>query len=1362
MSASASTTEAEELRALAQALNASDFAAVRLAFACGGTTRSVRESLLRPSFICSSAVASRGPDESSKSAGVEVRDGQLVGFISADGEGGLFLCDVNGPAAAAIGAASGFLSSPALMGEARLVVAPPLSPCFRNALVYVRDWRRLPPTSTSRSKTQGCPGVYEVLRSDILVLSNGAARGSDGENPVSAMRFVPLRELEPEPLTVVNVRCRVRCKSNVIASRTCPVFLVELGSCSGHGEEDVIVSVFHGHEAVSWWPFITCGEDFYFAGLSFASLPTRGHRRILRARGPGVRIMAVDPISDVSIGPGHETGKDLSAAGLEARCSGGASAPPLKRSRVKIRDVHTPSVGPCVKSSRRRLVSFRGEITEVKTDGRFVLDNSIMLHLGSYGGWCAGPEEVSSCFRKGAQIIVVEALVAWRRGRAVALFPTARSDAHIVYFGPLPSPASGLKAQRSFRDSPWRSLWKELSSSQVLWAEELYRSLSEKFGSWCNSQIEASGDARTGECSSDYRTVETLLGSKTEDGLVRHIMKLHPKLRLGMEPPAKARDVYKEFMCLSDSGFPYDSVMDRGDYALVPSITQIIQAGRCLYNLSQTRLAETTTHDRTGADSQGLESSALAYFARLSSDVARIIIHGDAAVETLGSELSSSIDLQFVEDARREQDVDAARSSLTFPLDKDSIALQSGSDLNWRDGATDLIACLDSTIDSRGGLCVFDATGYLYAFPMGSLSPRFLGAVVRIPFFAVLRVSDEHCGVTWCVIFDASAVQAVISRDCEPMMSKALSMVPAESQYVIQREDGRPPAILPSQRLATTLNASDKVPDERPVVAIYVTEVMLQTVCEGLPSFRVRGRLLATRPSRSNQFWCYLGDGKRGFLECMLCVSGGLATPLYSMIQCKRVYEITCTDLTEVLDVMSFVWQRALAPTESEGESRNNLTVRQVHLSTMDENCRIWLYPRDVAELVSLDETEEEQSVVEAAVETWQAGGGIAHSQESPVLDVSVVFSERSLGHMSSRIRLKGVFTKAFLRKGMQLQASQDSECAAIGTFTLRDVFLPLAEAKITLDNDLILPAGLLPGTVIEVSGVRLSIARNGSDVELAIERSSSVRILCESLLSLGARWPSLCCQRPVISGSVLSALPSMYLRGFTQSGCGFLGNPQLMGCVSLSIKRVTFVRLFARRVANPLRRPLCSFCMKGEYEMDGEVFADVADGTASGRMVGRGLRIVLETLCASEYDTMLLRRALLVKHLEYQVDACTSAPQDAFATLDESYCSLPYDQGSKVLHRLVHSAPRNVIVVSKASPKDADDGIVNLTGSIDLGRGNKLSTAVHGRSDRASIECVALLENLAWCNSARRSGDAAAAAVDMIRTHLDVLARMG
>lgn len=177
---------------------------------------------------------------------------------------------------------------------------------------------------------------------------------------------------------------------------------------------------------------------------------------------------------------------------------------------------------------------------------------------------------------------------------------------------------------------------------------------------------------------------------------------------------------------------------------------------------------------------------------------------------------------------------------------------------------------------------------------------------------------------------------------------------------------------------------------------------------------------------------------------------------------------------------------------------------------------------------------------------------------------------------------------------------------------------------------------------------------------------------------------------------------------------------------------------------------------------MDGELTADVADGTATGRMISRGLRTVLETLSASEYDIMHLRRALVEKPVEYQMESRDSLREDT-VTNDEDFClSTPSDLGLKVLRRLVHSAPRNVTVVCKRGAEVADNGVVNLTGSINLGRGNKLPTAVHGCSECANIECVGLLETLAWSNSSRPSRDAAVSAVDLIEAHFDALVEEG
>jgi hypothetical protein len=1379
--------EEEKLAAITDAIGGNQFAAVRLCFACGGTARLSPESLLLPSFACPTVVASVvAGDGDAVATSSNLRPGFLVGVIWTDERGGLYLCD---PKSSRVHNSTSRVS-PDEPGpqNARLVIAPPPSPRYFDSLVLARDWRRLPVSPSQILQSDGCPGIYEVLLSDLVVLSESPKLALS-----SGTEIQTLGSIDADCRETLNVQAYVRCKSAVLAGRSRnPVFLVELGSGDDGAEETVVTVIFSGCEAMRWWPFVCPGHFLRWIGLTVVSLPSKGNRRVLRAAGPKVLLLSAERLSgmDRCTLPGavKNANERLESASVPKsvalRNEDGISVPMQP-------ETSTGGRGHREKPSRGsfgRVVTYKGEVTKVLADGRFELDHSIMLHLGARGGWCAGPEAISVCFREGAQVVVVEALVAYRRGRPAALFPTCRTLAYVAYFGALPACRSGLPAHRSFRESPWRALWKILSPSQILWAEELYASLSAKFGLWCTSQSldddEVVGRPSQGTGSVDFRLVEALLGSKSEDGLILHVMRMHSAGRSTVDQERRT-DVYDEFLVDGSGDVKWTGAsgqstnLDYEDYPVFPTTADMINSCDVLH------VAFAKSGRSAAAAAAALDSPILAFHAWTEGDIGGVLAGKQpprmGPYDDVGRGESQRASepcvathraVRFV-DARRgastvtfstlDKNQKLTRPSLTFPLEREFT--ETGKIRGCRECrkhvSTSLMGCLDSTPDSNGALRLIDATGSLDVLPLGGLSPRFVGVVVSVSTFAMLSVRDVKGSARRTVIFDAPSLEIVIDSGCAPVASKTENPSQLRSQYSIRKLDRHNPSIVCSQAALQSVpcDSLEKAGDERPVVALYVTKVTVRAWGPVASSyFCIRGRLLAWKRSRKHPVWSYLGDAKRGFLECVLKVNGDLAASLHNVVERHCVYEVTCTQLEGIVDAHSWVWNCERLALRDKVFSHQCAGSLEVQLNTGDDANRIWLRQMDAAEISGDCDTEEEQSVVEAAVECWQRGDGAADSRAKPLLDVTALCSRSPLRGLTCCFRIRGIIIGLCASTDMRSRTSHCIEVPLVSHLLIRDCAIPVVEVRVDVTADVILPSGLFPGLVIELCGIVLMedkrVAQLGfarSTCFASLSSTSSIRVLSSCIASLFERSPSVCCQRPWASRSVLSAMPYERLWCYTRRARADGEEGPRLGWVSVIIQSIRSVRLVVQDAV--FGHVVCNFCGEGEVTLEAELIADVVDGSSTGRMLCRGLRNVLDALSAGQLESLALRKGLLqAGSVEFHgsswlggVPAATAPPYFEDRSAQTAVV--------EILSRLARSACRNAIALVKPRRDEVEvfDDTVNLTGLIHLGHGKKLVTAIADSAHCADVECLALIENGAWFDN-RVDSDPG----DDHETHLD------
>jgi hypothetical protein len=819
------------VEALTAALRGDSAAAVALSDALDEDRHPADCVLLSPSFAESGVVAAARPlsalqheelklpsplpsplpiDGSARgNSGVRIvtRRGLLVGIVRSDEKGGIFLCDPY-----PVGCRGTQQSWKPSASDARLVVAPPPTLAIRNALVWARDWRRLPAQSDA-SQIDACAGIYEVLQSDLVVLCHFNPMFQRNIDTVlhSVGDLAKLRS------GIVNVFGRIRCKSSVLAGRSAkPAFLLQLGSSCGGvstsivinsttstgvaGEEDSVFVVFSGRDAVCWWPYLQPGRSVCISDLSIAKLPTIRNRRVLRASGFTFQVceLASWPAAQASSLDASPEEEDPSPA-KRAKVSSSLSASGIENAGIPRKTA----------DERCSIVSFSGEVTKVMMDGRFELDNAVMLHLGAYGDWCAGPKAIAICFRKGARVVILNAVVAFQRGRPAALFPTARSFAYVEYFGVLPRRQFEFSGRRSYRQNPWRTHWKQLVPSEVMWAEELYSSLFSKFGTWLtDSQVDelpsvTDKNMASGEGDIAQLVVDMLLGSTSEVGLVRHVMALE-----GVRGSAdvKHANVYSEFMGTMEDVRSVSSGMNRQFHALVPSICDFSKA---LDVLRDTKLATSDLIMPCCSRDEKSETLMRSYSVFFEEDVAAALQGSFIASHRLRHDGNRGIGAPFSANVTKGPAATQSwkrsvrwASDTVIPHNMPSISSDNGakcaesssagfkrthagdcsaassgflpfSHRYWdkhncsmlsstRGDGVALIGLLEAAPDSRGVLRLVDATGSIDVCILGYFPPSMLGAVVKAHRFVACV---ETCGlgvVRKSVLFDMQDTVSVI------------------------------------------------------------------------------------------------------------------------------------------------------------------------------------------------------------------------------------------------------------------------------------------------------------------------------------------------------------------------------------------------------------------------------------------------------------------------------------------------------------------------------------------------------------------------------------------------------------------------
>jgi hypothetical protein len=302
-----------------------------------------------------------------------------------------------------------------------------------------------------------------------------------------------------------------------------------------------------------------------------------------------------------------------------------------------------------------------------------------------------------------------------------------------------------------------------------------------------------------------------------------------------------------------------------------------------------------------------------------------------------------------------------------------------------------------------------------------------------------------------------------------------------------------------------------------------------------------------------------------------------------------------------------------------------------------------------------------------------------------------------------------------------------------------------------------------LPGLVVELRGA--SVATDGDTMAryLLLSPASSVIVRSQSVRSLLSRAPSLCCRRPLEAAVAMGSIPDQNLWDYALAGRkSARGPPSGLGCVHLTLTRVCHVSLRVRRAC--FGTVSCDVCGHGGVVLEADLVADAEDGTATGRLSCSGFRNVMDALAAAEPECRELRRIVL-QCGSFTYDALGHPVRNSgLAPPQLSHPASAHQAGRGILARLARSAPRRVVAFLRMDrePPPAGADSVQMNGSIHLGRGKKLVTAVAAGAHTARADCVAVYEDRTWTDRAggtahhsTNAGRGGVSTVQLIERHI-------
>lgn len=387
-----------------------------------------------------------------------------------------------------------------------ILIAPAPPPYFRDAPVYVSDWRFLPAHRPAR-----CPPMLEALSQDVHVLLPQCPPPSPSYVPLSPTFHFP-------PHTRVSFYANVNAKSPVFKSNSgSRQFLVE--AAVPDVVAPVALIIVFKCQSVGWWPFIHPGHRLIFTALELSNAPAiRGHT-VLRTT------------VNTSISTHHLS---TTVPSQRSNC--------VETHSVIARRLTRPTI------SSGAIVSYEGTITHCFPSAILQLDDAVLLILAELDATIVGRHPYRT-FRIGTRLRITNVVVVVRPSFPPRLIATGRSSIDILFFADIHAHSTvGCSIAQ------WRRLFCRLSPHRIAVVQEMFESLVLKFQQWFQAPSENTNQGSVHDIVSPG-VIDALLGGRHQPGLVQYIMFL-----LGDGNDVISLDrlhnriIYKEFTSLAPLG----------------------------------------------------------------------------------------------------------------------------------------------------------------------------------------------------------------------------------------------------------------------------------------------------------------------------------------------------------------------------------------------------------------------------------------------------------------------------------------------------------------------------------------------------------------------------------------------------------------------------------------------------------------------------------------------------------------------------------------------------------------------------------------------------------------------------------------
>lgn len=1071
----------------------------------------------------------------------------------------------------------------------QVVFAPALSVRFRAALVYIPDFRSV------RLRGGGSGGrasvVLEVLseRVQVLLACDYYAEPAG----VAAGPLMAAGTLLKKAGKRRNVHAKILAKSPIMGSGKSARFFLEIGSLddTDAAKGVAVFVVFVGKDALKWWPFLSCEEAYTFVGLKHAKLPRYGNRNVFKVSDESARVHEF---------AGEEAGRAPDANDIPATvrtvsfgsARGGSLSPPPKRPRsssdaASLSERAPPSQAPADNAPFRwsdNTVTYQGVISSILPDGRLLLDDRVYLHLGGDTAWCAGNSKTFVCFRVGARIEALNVLIAFQRGHPTTIFPTARTVVSIVYFGSVLD--NGVVDVTQWQDSPWFRYWSHLSPPYILWAQELFDTLPDKFRLWLTATQpeEAVGLAVT---QSSRDMARYMLGADGETGLIEYLMELVTGSNSLFQRTGAPTFFYSDFL-EGNGSLPLKCEERLPDFPYAATLAEISAAVDVKWLASdKTRAGSASAAARTGS--------------------ARV------AVKVFTNKVLSQV---LCSASRR-------------------VRNQCGTRIV-------LIGMLEGCTDSSGTAQITDATGSMHVEFTGHLDPSLLGAIVVVQVFhvavevfpgnsrrkATLLLSPTDVQVLIDGLYvDVAPAEHLKEQDSAPNGRASQGFRNGDSSVRLCLSQNKP-AEGASSLLSESQTEEDF--DDFPLAAVCVDSVSaIVEHSDGQSRFRIKGFLVAFCANRSAQNWADLRINGE-YSRCCFVVHGNSATKIRAALAEGKCYGIGCSDFANCEDIPKLCKQRA------EYGARIG---RPLLLFSAASGGGLWIQWMDGMEGVStIDGANGATDVTDSVVAIRKVVHAFAdecnHQTDSSLMKMlSPVWKPTILSsdHSPFRIPLNDLVSLSgtFLFFEMCPPANPAPIEARTPNYrlALRDTESSLLTALVLFSASTVKPRGLVPGTTVRLLNVRRVGMGNG---DVMFSAGAFTRVVRTATSDSGNSVPSLCCSRPLPGNDVLLPLfPHCFLWTFSLSAR--MGRTDsvahTLGLVRVNVLEIKSLQFFVNRACSGC--PNCQCVSGSDWCAGATATAAIEDGTTHGELICPTFQTVMELLGATDEDSLTFRQSL-------------------------------------------------------------------------------------------------------------------------------------